>query len=70
VAGGSARRVLAGGEGLGGEEPVEHDPRDLLCLGVGDVLEEHGWRRWMAVAVTACSCSQRGAGEHGQTRRT
>jgi hypothetical protein len=53
AAGGSARRVLAGGEGLGGEEPVQHNPRDLLCLGVGDVLEEHlrsmagndGWRR-------------------------
>jgi hypothetical protein len=38
---------------LGGEEPVLHDPRNLLCLGVGDVLEEQwrsmagddGWRR-------------------------
>jgi hypothetical protein len=28
---------------LGEEEPVQHDPRDLLCLGVGDVHQDKGW---------------------------
>jgi hypothetical protein len=40
VAGASVRRVLTGGEGLTGEEPVLYDLQDLLSLGVGDVLEE------------------------------
>jgi hypothetical protein len=30
---------------------------------------EHGWRRWMAAAVTAHTRSRRGAGEHGPLGR-
>jgi hypothetical protein len=36
----SVRRVLAGGEGLGGEEPVLQDLQELLITMVGDVFEE------------------------------
>jgi hypothetical protein len=43
VAGASVRRILAGGEGLAGVEPVLYDLQDLLITTVGDVLEEQ-WR--------------------------
>jgi hypothetical protein len=42
----SGRRVLAGGEGLAGEELVLYDLQTLLRLGVGDVFKES--RRSMA----------------------
>jgi hypothetical protein len=38
VAGDSVRRFLAGGEGLGGEEPVLDDLQELLITMVGDVF--------------------------------
>jgi hypothetical protein len=40
VAGGSVRRVLAGGDGLAGVELVLHDLHDLLCSQVGDVHQD------------------------------
>jgi hypothetical protein len=58
--GGSIHDVLAGGEGLVGEELVLYDLQNLLSLGVGDVLEEQrrsmadgdGWRRpWWRVSI-------------------
>jgi hypothetical protein len=53
AAGASVRHVLAGGEGLAGEEPVLYDLQDSLITMVGDVLEgqwrsmarDDGWRR-------------------------
>jgi hypothetical protein len=34
------RRVLAGGEGLAGDDLVLHDLHDLLCSRVGDVHQD------------------------------
>jgi hypothetical protein len=42
----SDRRVLAGGEGLAGDEPVPRDLQELLIMIVGGVLK--GQRRSMA----------------------
>jgi hypothetical protein len=36
----SDRRLLAGDEGLAGEELVLHDLHDLLCSRVGDVHQD------------------------------
>jgi hypothetical protein len=42
----SGWRVLAGGEGLAGDELVPHDLHELLCSRVGDVHQN--MRRSMA----------------------
>jgi hypothetical protein len=56
----SGRRVLAGGEGLVGEELVPHVLHGLLCSRVGDVHQnkqwsmagDDGWQRpWQRVIV-------------------
>jgi hypothetical protein len=39
----SGRRVLAGSEGLAGDELVPHDLHELLCSRVGDVHDKQ-WR--------------------------
>jgi hypothetical protein len=43
AAGGSDRRVLAGGEVFGGEEQVLHGLQDILFSMVGDVHQEKRW---------------------------
>jgi hypothetical protein len=43
AAGGSDRRVLAGGEVFGGEEQVLHGLQDMLFPMVGDVHQEKWW---------------------------
>jgi hypothetical protein len=65
----SGRRVLAGGEGLAGDDLALRDLHDLLCPRVGDVRQDKCRRQGVAEAVTARSWSRRGAGEHGGTRR-
>jgi hypothetical protein len=61
---------------LGGEEPVLHDPRDLLCLRVGDVHQDKGWstagderwrrpwRRTQVLGEGPANRDGRGAHEH------
>jgi hypothetical protein len=43
AAGASVRPVLAGGEGLAGEEQVLRGLQELLVTMVGDVLDEQWW---------------------------